>query len=66
MALGTDGFGRSESRARLRHFFEVDAEHVVIATLYALAERGEVDRVVVKQAIKDMGVNPDAPAPWTV
>jgi len=66
MALGTDGFGRSETRAALRRFFEVDAEHVVIASLYSLAERGELDRLVVKQAIKDLGVNPDAPHPWTV
>jgi pyruvate dehydrogenase E1 component len=66
LALGTDGFGRSETRKALRRFFEVDAEHVVIASLYALADRGQLDRVVVKQAIKDLGVNPDAPAPWTV
>ena len=66
MALGTDGFGRSETRAALRRFFEVDAEHIVIAALYSLAERGELDRLVVKQAIKDLGVNPDAPHPWTV
>ncbi len=66
LALGTDGFGRSETRANLRRFFEVDAEHIVVASLSALADRGELDRVVVKQAIKDLGVNPDAPAPWTV
>ena len=66
LALGTDGFGRSETRANLRRFFEVDAEHVVLASLYALADRGQLDRVVVKQAIKDLGVNADAPAPWTV
>jgi pyruvate dehydrogenase E1 component len=66
LALGTDGFGRSETRANLRRFFEVDAEHVVVASLYALADRGQLDRVVVKQAIKDLGVNPDAPPPWTV
>lgn len=66
LALGTDGFGRSETRPALRRFFEVDAEHVAIASLYALADRGQLDRVVVKQAIKDLGVNPDAPPPWTV
>ncbi|MCU0702784.1 MAG: pyruvate dehydrogenase (acetyl-transferring), homodimeric type [Fimbriiglobus sp.] len=66
LALGTDGFGRSETRPALRRFFEVDAEHVVIASLYALAEKGQIDRLVVKQAIKDLGVNPDAPPPWTV
>src|SRR5436190_23916872 len=53
MTLGTDGFGRSDTRARLRRFFEVDAEFTVVATLYALAERGELEKAVVEQAIKD-------------
>ena len=59
LALGTDGFGRSETRQNLRRFFEVDAEHVAVAALHALAERGELDRAVVTQAIKDLGVDPD-------
>ncbi|VTT98670.1 pyruvate dehydrogenase : Pyruvate dehydrogenase E1 component OS=Rhodopirellula maiorica SM1 GN=RMSM_04554 PE=4 SV=1: Transketolase_N: Transketolase_N [Gemmataceae bacterium] len=66
LALGTDGFGRSETRKALRRFFEVDAEHVAIAALYALAERKEIDRAVVAKAVKDLGINPDAPHPWTV
>ena len=66
LALGTDGFGRSETRPALRRFFEVDAENVVIATLVALANRGEIDRSVAADAIKDLGVNADAPPPWTV
>ena len=66
LALGTDGFGRSETRQNLRRFFEVDAEHVTVAALHALAERGEIDRSVVTQAIKDLGVDPKRPAPWTV
>ena len=66
LALGTDGFGRSETRTNLRRFFEIDAASIVVATLYALAERKELDRGVVKQAIKEFGVNADAPAPWTV
>ena len=66
LSLGTDGFGRSETRAALRRFFEVDAENVVVASLYALADRGQLDRVVVAKAIKDLGVSPDAPPPWTV
>ena len=49
LALGTDGFGRSETRKNLRRFFEVDAEHVTVAALYALAERGELDRAVVDE-----------------
>jgi pyruvate dehydrogenase E1 component len=66
LALGTDGFGRSDTRASLRRFFEVDAEHVTVAALHALAERGALDRGVVSQAIKDLGVDPERPAPWTV
>jgi pyruvate dehydrogenase E1 component len=59
MTLGTDGFGRSDTRARLRRFFEVDAECTVIATLYALAQKGQVDPRLVTQAIKDLGVDPE-------
>ncbi len=66
LALGTDGFGRSETRPALRRFFEIDAESIVVAALYALAERKEIERATVKQAIKDLGINADAPAPWTV
>jgi pyruvate dehydrogenase E1 component len=66
LALGTDGFGRSETRPNLRRFFEIDAEHVAVAALYALAERGRLDRGVVKQSIADLGIDPERPAPWTV
>jgi pyruvate dehydrogenase E1 component len=62
-SLGTDGFGRSESRASLRDFFEVDAKHVVVATLSALARDGKIEAKIVAQAIKDLGVNPDKPNP---
>jgi pyruvate dehydrogenase E1 component len=64
--LGTDGFGRSDTRARLRRFFEVDAESTVIGTLYALAEKNLIGREVVAQAIKDLGVNPDKIQPQIV
>ncbi len=57
--LGTDGFGRSDTRTRLRRFFGVDTESTVIGTLYALAEKGQISREVVAQAIKDLGVNPE-------
>jgi pyruvate dehydrogenase E1 component len=56
--LGTDGFGRSDTREALRRFFEVDAECVVIAALWQLAQRGKVDREVVKRAIDELGVDP--------
>ncbi|HMJ92373.1 MAG TPA: pyruvate dehydrogenase (acetyl-transferring), homodimeric type [Candidatus Acidoferrum sp.] len=58
-ALGTDGFGRSETRPALRRYFEVDAESVVIATLYSLAEKGQVGRDVVARAIKDFNYDPE-------
>ena len=62
-ALGTDGFGRSEDRATLREFFEVDARFVAVATLSELLKEGQIDAKVVAQAIKDLGINPDKPNP---
>jgi len=64
--LGTDGFGRSDTRKTLRRFFEVDAECTVVATLYALAQKGQVDRQVVAQAIKDLGLDPEKKFPQLV
>jgi pyruvate dehydrogenase E1 component len=66
MTLGTDGFGRSDTRIRLRRFFQVDAESTVIGTLYALAQRGEIEREVVAKAIKDLGVDPEKVQPQIV
>ncbi len=57
--LGTDGFGRSDTREALRRFFEVDAEFIVIATLTQLVEQGKIEKSVVSKAIKDLGVNPE-------
>jgi pyruvate dehydrogenase E1 component len=65
-SLGTDGFGRSDTRTRLRRFFEVDAELTVIATLHALAEKGLLERSIVAKAIKDLDVNPDKAFPQIV
>ena len=64
--LGTDGFGRSDTRTRLRRFFGVDAESTVIGVLYALAEKGAIQRTVVAQAIKDLGVDPNKIQPQLV
>jgi len=61
--LGTDGFGRSDTRAALRRFFEIDAESIVVATLYALAEKGRLKKHVVAEAIKALGVDPEKPFP---
>ena len=59
ISLGTDGFGRSESRMALRDFFEVDAKHVVLAALYALLKEGKIKSGVVEKAMKDLNINPD-------
>jgi len=64
--LGTDGFGRSDTRENLRRFFEVDAELTVIATLDALARKGAVDRALVAKAIRDLEVDPEKAFPATV
>jgi pyruvate dehydrogenase E1 component len=61
--LGTDGFGRSDTRSRLRRFFEIDAELVAIAALHALSEKGALEPKQVAQAIHDLGVDPDKPFP---
>src|SRR6266850_754628 len=58
-SLGTDGFGRSEDRATLREFFEVDARFIAVATLSELLKEGQIDAKVVTQAIKDLGIDPE-------
>jgi pyruvate dehydrogenase E1 component len=63
VSLGTDGFGRSEGRASLRDFFEVDAKSIVQATLSELARDGAVEASLVQQATTDLGINPDKPDP---
>ena len=62
-ALGTDGFGRSETRAALREFFEVDYRYVIVATLAALAKDGKLDASVVDEAIKAHNINPEKSNP---
>ena len=57
--LGTDGYGRSDTREKLRHFFEVDRYFIVVAALKALADRGEVKASLVTQAIKKYGIDPE-------
>jgi pyruvate dehydrogenase E1 component len=64
MTLGTDGFGRSDTRARLRRFFEVDAEMTVVATLFALAQKGQVRKQAVLEAIKDLNIDPEKTFPF--
>jgi pyruvate dehydrogenase E1 component len=57
VSLGTDGFGRSENRAALRDFFEVDAKHIVLAALGALAGEKKISLQAVKQAVRDLGID---------
>ena len=66
VSLGTDGFGRSDTRENLRIFFEVNRYHVVVAALKALSDDGELDSKVVQQAIKKYGIDPEKPDPVTV
>jgi pyruvate dehydrogenase E1 component len=62
--LGTDGFGRSDTRAALRDFFEVDRRHIGVAALHALAEEGTVDRKLIAQAIEKYGIDVNRDNPW--
>jgi pyruvate dehydrogenase E1 component len=66
LVLGTDGFGRSDTREKLRSFFEVDRFHVAVAALKALADDGTVPAKKVAEAIEKYGVDANRPAPWTV
>ncbi len=63
-ALGTDGFGRSDTRAALRGFFEVDRHHIALAALHALQRQGCVDRGVCASAARQYALAVDAQAPW--
>jgi len=63
-ALGTDGFGRSDSRAALRSFFEVDRYHVVLAALQSLVTAGCLEVAISAEAIARYGIDVEASAPW--
>jgi len=65
IALGTDGFGRSDSRENLRHFFEVDRHYVVVATLKALSDEAKIKSSIVTDAIKKFKLDPNKPNPVT-
>ena len=66
ITLGTDGFGRSDSRKKLREHFEVDRRFVTIAALRALSMDGKIDPKIVSKAIKDFGIDPDRLDPVTL
>ena len=64
--LGTDGYGRSDTREKLRHFFEVDRRWITVAALKTLADEGQIDHQKVAEAIKKYGLDPKKPNPMTV
>ncbi len=64
--LGTDGFGRSDTRQKLRRFFEVDRNYLCVAALSALAERGDVERSRISEAIRKYGIETEKPNPTTL
>lgn len=66
VVLGTDGYGRSDTREELRHFFEVDYRYIVIAALKALADQGEIAAEKVSAAMKQYGIDPEKANPLTV
>jgi pyruvate dehydrogenase E1 component len=66
ITLGTDGYGRSDSREALRSFFEVDRYHVVLATLKALADDGKLPAAKAAEAIKKYNINVNRPNPSTI
>lgn len=65
ITLGTDGYGRSDTREQLRHFFEVDTKFIVMAALYALQQEGEISKKVLTDAMKKYGIDSDKPDPVT-
>lgn len=65
VTLGTDGFGRSDKRAALRRFFEVDSHHIVLAALDALARDGSLPRSKLQEAITLYSLDPEAPSSWS-
>ena len=65
-SLGTDGFGRSDSRTALRDYFEVDARFIVLATLQALAKRGSISAEDVKTAMKTFKISARKPNPMNI
>jgi len=65
VTLGTDGFGRSDTREKLREFFEVDRRYVTVAALHGLALDGKLDGKTVAKALQQYGIDPDKPNPAT-
>ena len=66
VTLGTDGYGRSDSRAALRKHFEVDRNYIAVAALKSLADEGKIDQKTVIEAMQKLGIDPSKPVPWKI
>ena len=64
--LGTDGFGRSDSREKLREFFEIDSGSITRAAAYSLFKENKIDKVMLEKIYNDMNIDASKPNPWEV
>ena len=65
-SLGTDGFGRSDTRENLRHFFEIDRYYIVLTAVRALVDSGEFEKNMIEKVMKKYNLDPEKPNPITV
>ena len=65
-SLGTDGFGRSDTRENLRHFFEIDRYYIVLTAMRALVDSGEFEKNMIEKVMKKYNLDPEKPNPITV
>ena len=66
IVLGTDGFGRSDTRKQLRKFFEVNRHYIVVAALKVLADEEKIETEKINEAIKKYNIDPNKPEPTTI
>ena len=65
-SLGTDGFGRSDTRENLRHFFEIDRYYIVLTAIRALVDSGEFEKNMIEKVMKKYNLDPNKPSPINV
>ena len=63
ITLGTDGFGRSDTRENLRKFFEINDQYIAAAAISSLLKEGKISKAKAEKALKSLDINPDAPEP---
>lgn len=66
VALGTDGFGRSDTRGELRNYFEVDSRFIALAALHTLALEGQIEASILTDAMNQLGIDPDKASPLQI